>query len=73
MRRTGLTGKMKSGTSRGADGISGRTRFMADDDYKHGEMDTTEQEKTFGGFMRYTVNIGIACIVIIILLALFAV
>jgi hypothetical protein len=53
-------------TSRGADRISGRTRFMADNDYKHGEMDITEQEKTFGGFMRYSVNIAIACIVIII-------
>jgi hypothetical protein len=32
---------------------------MADDDYKHGEMDITAQEKTFDGFMRYVVNIGI--------------
>ncbi len=46
---------------------------MADDDYKHGEMDITDQEKTFNGFMRYSMNIGIACIVIIIFLAVFAV
>jgi hypothetical protein len=45
---------------------------MADDDYKHGEMDITAQEKTFDGFMRYVVNIGIVCIVIIIFLAIFA-
>jgi hypothetical protein len=40
---------------------------MADDDYKHGEMDISAQEKTFDGFMRYVVNIGIVCIAIIIL------
>ncbi len=45
---------------------------MADDDYKHGEMDTSEQEKTFAGFMRWTVNIAIVCIVIVIFLAIFA-
>lgn len=42
-------------------------------DYKHGEMNITEQEKTFGGFMRYVVNIGIVVIAIIIFLAIFAV
>jgi hypothetical protein len=47
-------------------------RPMADDDYKHGEMDTSEQEKTFAGFMRWTVNIAIVCIVIVIFLAIFA-
>jgi small-conductance mechanosensitive channel len=46
---------------------------MADNDYKHGEMDISAQEKTFSGFMRYTVNIGIVCIAIIIFLAIFAV
>ena len=46
---------------------------MADGDYKHGEMDITQQEKTFNGFMRYSVNIGIVCIAIIIFLAIFAV
>jgi small-conductance mechanosensitive channel len=45
---------------------------MADDDYKHGEMDISAQEKTFDGFMRYVVNIGIVCIAIIIFLAIFA-
>lgn len=46
---------------------------MADqDDYKHGEMDVSTQEKTFEGFMKYSTNVAIACIVIVIGLALFA-
>lgn len=46
---------------------------MADqDDYKHGEMDITEQEKAFDGFMKWSTNIAIICIVVVIGLALFA-
>lgn len=46
---------------------------MADkDDYKHGEMDTTEQEKSFDGFMKVSTNVAIACIVIVVGLAIFA-
>lgn len=46
---------------------------MADqDDYKHGEMDTTEHEKTFDGFMRWSMNVAIVSIVIVIGLAIFA-
>lgn len=46
---------------------------MADqDDYKHGEMDTSVQEKTFDGFMKKSTNVAILCIVIVIGLALFA-
>lgn len=46
---------------------------MADqDDYKHGEMDITEQEKSFEGFMKMTTNVAIVCIVIVIGLAIFA-
>ncbi|MEM7721833.1 MAG: aa3-type cytochrome c oxidase subunit IV [Pseudomonadota bacterium] len=45
---------------------------MAEDDHKPGEMDITEQEKTFDGFMKWTVNIGIVCILIVIFLAIFA-
>jgi hypothetical protein len=48
-------------------------RFMADNDYKQGEMDITDQEKTFGGFMRYSTNVAIVCIVIVVLLAIFAI
>lgn len=46
---------------------------MAENDYKHGEMDISTQEKTFSGFMRWVVNVAIVCIVIIIFLAIFAV
>ncbi|HID68575.1 MAG TPA: aa3-type cytochrome c oxidase subunit IV [Roseibacterium sp.] len=46
---------------------------MADqDDYKRGEMNTDEQEKTFDGFMRVSTNVAIGCIVIIVFLAIFA-
>ncbi len=45
---------------------------MADDQHKHGEMDITEQEKTFDGFMKWTINIGIVCIAVVIFLAIFA-
>ncbi len=46
---------------------------MAENEHKHGEMDITEQEKTFDGFMRYSVNVGIFCILVVIFLAIFAV
>lgn len=46
---------------------------MADNEYKRGKMDVTEQEKTFNGFIRLSTNIAIAVIAIIIFLAIFAV
>jgi hypothetical protein len=45
---------------------------MAENEHKPGEMDITEQEKTFDGFVRWSVNIGIICIVIVVFLAIFA-
>jgi hypothetical protein len=46
---------------------------MADqDDYKHGEMDTTEQEKTFDGFMKMSTNVAIFSILVVVFLAIFA-
>lgn len=45
---------------------------MADHHHKQGEMDITEQEKTFANFMRWVVNIGVVCIVIVLFLAIFA-
>ncbi len=39
-------------------------------DHKHGEMDTTVQEKTFEGFMKITQRAVIGIIVVLILLAL---
>lgn len=46
---------------------------MADqDDYKHGDMDVSAQEKTFDGFMNVSTKVAISCIVIVVFLALFA-
>ena len=45
---------------------------MADHQHKQGSMDITEQEKTFAGFMRMSVNIGIVVLVILLFLAIFA-
>lgn len=62
-------------------GISGRNanttprtggHDMAENKHKQGDMDITEQEKTFAGFMRMSVNVGIVCIVIVVFLAIFA-
>jgi hypothetical protein len=38
-------------------------------DYKHGSMDTTEQEKTIAGLMKGAVVVSIATIVVLIFLA----
>ncbi len=40
-------------------------------EHKHGEMDTTDQEKTFEGFMRWSRNVAIVSILILIFLAIF--
>lgn len=40
-------------------------------EHKHGEMDITEQEKTFEGFIRFFVYLFGASIAILIFLALF--
>jgi len=45
---------------------------MADKQHKQGDMDISEQEKTFSGFMRWATNIAIVCIVIVLFLAIFA-
>lgn len=39
-------------------------------DYKHGEMDTTAQEKTFEGFIRFSTWGAIIAIGILIFMAL---
>jgi len=49
-----------------------RTDRADEDDYKDGEMDIAEKEKTFDGFMRWSVNVAIVSIVIVIGLAIFA-
>jgi hypothetical protein len=40
-------------------------------DYKPGEMDIREQEKTFEGFIRWSVRVAIASIAILVFLAIF--
>lgn len=40
-------------------------------DHKHGEMDVTAQEEAFNGFITWVKNGSIACIVILIVLAIF--
>ncbi|MCK0096001.1 aa3-type cytochrome c oxidase subunit IV [Yoonia sp. F2084L] len=42
-------------------------------EHKHGEMDTSVQEKTFDGFMSMTTKVSIGIIVLLIFLALIAV
>lgn len=39
-------------------------------DHTHGEMDTTEQEKTFAGFMRWTVRTVVLILIVLAYLAL---
>ena len=41
------------------------------DDHKHGEMDISDHEKTFEGFMNYTVYTTVFLIVLIVLMAIF--
>lgn len=40
-------------------------------DHKHGEMDITEHEKTFDGFIRWSKNVAIFSIGVLIFLAIF--
>lgn len=40
-------------------------------EYKHGEMDIETQEKTFDGFMRWTMRIVIGILLLIIWMAIF--
>ena len=40
-------------------------------DHKPGSMDITEQEKTFDGFIRWSVRIAVTSIAILIFLAIF--
>lgn len=39
-------------------------------DHKHGSMDTTEQEKTFDGFVKFATSTAVVCIAILIFMAL---
>lgn len=39
-------------------------------DHKHGSMDTTEQEKTFSGFIIFTTKVIIAILLAVVFMAL---
>lgn len=39
-------------------------------DYKHGEMDITEQKKTFEGFVDFALTTGTIIVILLVLLAL---
>jgi hypothetical protein len=69
----GMTGAVRFPISVRNICASKRIIKMSDTDHKHGEMDITEQEKTFDGFIRFTVNGTIICIAIVIFLAIFAI
>ena len=40
-------------------------------EYKHGSMDTSAQEETFEGFIRWSIRISVASIAVLIFLAIF--
>lgn len=40
-------------------------------EFEHGSMDTTSQEATFDGFIRWSIRIAIAAIAILLFLAIF--
>lgn len=40
-------------------------------EHKHGEMDITTQEKTFDGFVRWSRNVVIVVICVLLFLAIF--
>ncbi len=44
---------------------------MAEQEHKHGSMDITEHQKTFEGFVSWTIRTVVVIFVIVIFLALF--
>jgi fumarate reductase subunit C len=43
---------------------------MVENQHKHGEMDTTDQEKTFEGFITFTIKTVLVILALVILMAL---
>jgi hypothetical protein len=62
-------GSLARACAREMDSVTKRTRPMAE--HKHGEMDVKEQEKTFEGFIRYTIWGIVVSIGILLFLAIF--
>ena len=40
-------------------------------DYKPGSMDITEQEQTYSGFIKFTINLVLIVIAVLVFLAIF--
>lgn len=40
-------------------------------EHKHGSMDTTTQEKTFEGFINFTIRVVMVILVLVIFMAIF--
>jgi hypothetical protein len=53
------------------DEIQGMTGQIHMAEYKHGEMDITEQTKTFDGFMKFVTYAVAVIVVLIVLMAIF--
>lgn len=45
---------------------------MGENTYKHGEMDVTDHNKTFDGFVKWSIRVAIVSICIVVFLAIFA-
>lgn len=40
------------------------------ENYKHGEMDIRGHEKTYDGFLKWSVRVGVAALIVVVFLAL---
>ena len=45
---------------------------MAENNYKHGEMDVSDHHKTFDGFVKWSIRVAAVSIGIVVFLALVA-
>ena len=45
---------------------------MAENNYKHGEMDITEHHKTFDGFVKWSIRVAVFSMGVVVFLAIFA-
>jgi len=40
-------------------------------EHKHGSMDVAEQERTFDGFIKFSIRVTIVCLAVLVFLAIF--
>ena len=45
---------------------------MAENNYKHGEMDVTDHHKTFDGFVKWSIRVAVFSMGVVVFLAIFA-